>query len=64
MEKSKNLCHTLCIEKIVSKKPILTEQEMNDFCSFEEIIADARAMFDEKIKTILSKNDSKSPSFK
>lgn len=58
MKKNKNNSHALCIEEIVSNKPILTEQEMKEFCSFEEIIADAKTMFDEKVRTALTKNDS------
>ena len=41
------------VEELAEQHPVLTEDEMRDFPSFEEIIADAKLMFDEKLKNII-----------
>ena len=59
MNKKKNNKHqTLCIEEITKELPILTESEMNNLCTYEEILNDALIMFDEKVKNIIQTNDS------
>ena len=58
VKKEINRNQTLCIEELVRQRPILTEEEMNNFCTYEEIVADAKAQFDEDIKRIWQENDS------
>jgi hypothetical protein len=42
----------LCIKEIAKQNPILTEEEMNNFMTYEEIIAEATKMLDEEINKI------------
>ena len=59
MKKQENNSNqTLCIEELVKQRPILTEEEMASFCTYEEIIADAKSQFDEVIKQIWQEYDS------
>ena len=37
--------------------PILTESDMNNMCTYEEIVDDALAMFDEKVKKLIQAYD-------
>lgn len=59
MEKKNNKSQTLCIEELVKQRPILTEEEMAEFCTYEEIVADAKAMFDEEVQKIWKEYDSR-----
>lgn len=58
MKKKNNNNQTLCIEELVKQRPILTEEEMKEFCTYEEIVADAKAMFDEEVQKIWREYDS------
>lgn len=42
----------LCVEEIAKQNPILTEEEMNNFMTYEEIIAEATKMLDDEINKI------------
>jgi hypothetical protein len=42
----------LCVEEITKQNPILTEEEMNNFMTYEEIIAEATKMLDDEINKI------------
>ena len=35
---------------------ILSDEEMNNFCTYEEIVTDALQMFDEMVKKIIKQN--------
>jgi hypothetical protein len=37
---------------LAKQHPVLTEDEMKDLCSFEEIITEAKLMFDENVNSI------------
>jgi len=56
MKKKNNTIQTSLVEKSVKQRPILTEEEMKDFCTYDEIVTDALRMFDEKVKNIIMKN--------
>lgn len=43
----------LSIEEIVKERPVLTEQDMANLCSYEEIVEAAREYFEKRIKEIL-----------
>ena len=58
MKKTNNGNQTLCVEELVKQRPILTEEEMAEFCTYEEIVADAKAMFDEEVQKIWREYDS------
>ena len=45
------------VEELVKKTPVLTKEEMDNFCTFEEIIANAKKMFDDKVKNIIEQYD-------
>lgn len=45
------------VEELVKKTPVLTKEEMDNFCTFEEIIANAKKMFDDKVKNIIAQYD-------
>ena len=45
----------LSIDELVKQRPVLTEEEMNEFCTYEEIVADAKRLFDEKVADIIAK---------
>lgn len=49
--------HQTLVEELVKQRLVLTEEEMKDFCTFEEIITDAKLMFDKKVKNIIQKYD-------
>jgi hypothetical protein len=52
-EQGNNKNHqVLCIEEIAKQNPILTEEEMNNFITYEEIIAYATKMLDDEINKI------------
>lgn len=59
MEKKNNNNQALCIEELVKQRPILTEEEMAELCTYEEIVADAKAMFDEEVQKIWREYDSR-----
>ena len=59
-EKRNRKHQTLCIEDIVKKMPILTESDMNNMCTYEEIVDDALVKFDEKVKKLIQAHDAKS----
>ena len=44
MEKKKNNM-AVNIGELVKQRPVLTEEEMNEFCTYEEIVADAKRLF-------------------
>jgi len=52
-----NKSHQIIVEELVKQRPILTEEEIKDFCTFEEIVADAKSIFDEKVKKIIQEYD-------
>ena len=54
--KNNNKRQTL-VEELAKQRSILTEEEMKDFCTFEELVADAKLMFDEKVKNIIQTYD-------
>ena len=56
MKKKNNTTQTSLVEESVKQRPILTEEEMKDFCTYDEIVTDALRMFDEKVKIIITKN--------
>ena len=58
LKKENKRNQTLCIEELVKQRPILTEEEMADFCTYDEIVTDAKAQFDEEIKRIWQEYDS------
>lgn len=43
---------------IVQNKPLLTEEEMKKFSTYEEIVEEAITMFENKVEELLRKNDS------
>lgn len=47
------------VEELVKKTPVLTKEEMDNFCTFEEIIANAKKMFDDKVKNIIAQYEDK-----
>ena len=51
---------SVCIEELVKQRPVLTEEEMNEFCSYEEIVSNALRLFDEEVQKIWKEYDSKS----
>lgn len=54
MEKKKNNM-AVNIGELVKQRPVLTEEEMNEFCTYEEIVADAKRLFDEMVAEIIEK---------
>jgi hypothetical protein len=53
MNNRNNKSHrVLCVEEIAKQNPILTEEEMNNFMSYEEIVAEATKMLDDEINKI------------
>ena len=56
--KDNNCNKALFIEQMAKQRPILTEEEINNFCTFEEIIAEAKTMFDAEIDRIWQEHDS------
>ena len=50
---------TLDISELVKQRPVLTEEEMKEFCTYEEIVADAIVMFEEEVQKIWREYDSK-----
>ena len=51
---------SVCIEELVKQRPVLTEEGMNEFCSYEEIVSNALRLFDEEVQKIWKEYDSKS----
>ena len=51
--KKRNKHQTLDIDEIVLQRPILTEEDMKNFCTYEEIVAEAEIMFNEKVEELL-----------
>ena len=45
------------VEELAKQRPVLTEEEMKDFCTFEELVSDAKLIFDEKVKNIIQTYD-------
>ena len=45
------------IDELVKQRPVLTEEEMNELCSYEEILADARKQFDEIVAEIIENSE-------
>ena len=56
MKKKNNKVQASLVEELVKQRPVLTEEEMNDFCTYEEVVADALQMFDEMANNIIQKN--------
>ena len=48
------------IEELVKQRPILTEEDMNSFMTYEEIIDEAKRLFDEAVMKIWQDYDNKS----
>jgi hypothetical protein len=59
MEKKNNKSQTLCVEELVKQRPILTEEAMTEFCTYEEIVTDAKTMFDAEVQKIWREYDSR-----
>lgn len=59
MENKKNKHHqnSILIRELAKQRPILTEEEINSFCTFEEIITDAKEYFDTRVKNIIKEYD-------
>lgn len=55
MEKKNKKCQTL-VEELVKQRPILTEEEMTEFCTYEEIVADTLQTFDDMVNSIIQQN--------
>ena len=53
--KKKNI--TVNIDELVKQRPVLTEEEMNEFCTYEEIVADAKRLFDEMVAEIIERSE-------
>lgn len=49
---------TLDISELVKQRPVLTEKEMKEFCTYDEIVADAKEMFEEEVQKIWREKDS------
>jgi len=58
MAKRNKTNQTLCVEEIASKNPILTEEDMNELCTYEEMVSEALRVFDEKVEKIIQQYDS------
>jgi TPR repeat protein len=43
----------LSIEELVKQRPVLTEEEMNEFCTYEEAVDEAMNMLDKEMAKIL-----------
>ena len=56
MKKNTNKIQTSLVEELVKQRPILTEEEMSNFCTYEEVVADALQMFDEMANNIIQQN--------
>ena len=50
--KKNNSNQTLCIEELVKQRPILTEEEINNFYSFDEAVQECMRLFDEGVEKI------------
>lgn len=48
---------TVNIEELVKQRPVLTEKEMNEFCTYEEAVDEAMRLFDEAVAEIIVKNE-------
>ncbi len=57
-KKSNNNHQSSLIEEWVKERPILTEEEMNSFMTYDEIISEAKRLFDEAVKKIWQEHDS------
>ena len=55
MEKKNKKCQTL-VEELVKQRPILTEEEMAEFCTYEEIVIDTLQTFDDMVNSIIQQN--------
>ena len=55
MEKKYKKCQTL-VEELVKQRPILTEEEMAEFCTYEEIVTDTLQTFDDMVNSIIQQN--------
>lgn len=55
MKRRNNNSQTLCVEELVKHYPILTEEEMKDFYSYEEAVQECMHMFDEGVVKINQK---------
>ena len=44
----------LSIEELVKKRPVLTKEEMNEFCTYEEAVDEAMRLFDEAVAEIIN----------
>jgi hypothetical protein len=51
-KKDNNHSQTLCIEEIVKQRPILTEEEMSNFYSYDEAVQECMRLFDEGMDKI------------
>lgn len=55
MEQKNKNSQTL-VEELVKQRPILTEEEMAEFCTYEEIVTDTLQMFDDMVNSIIQQN--------
>lgn len=46
---------TVNIEELLKQRPVLTEKEMNEFCTYEEAVDEAMRLFDEAVAEIIVK---------
>ena len=55
----KHNSESLSIEELVKQRPKLTEDEMAEFCTYEEAVAEALQMYDEEVRRIWKEYDSR-----
>ena len=55
MEQKNKNSQTL-VEELVKQRPILTEEEMTEFCTYEEIVIDTLQTFDDMVNSIIQQN--------
>ena len=55
MEQKNKNSQTL-VEELVKQRPILTEEEMAEFCTYEEIVIDTLQTFDDMVNSIIQQN--------
>ena len=55
MEQKNKNSQTL-VEELVKQRSILTEEEMAEFCTYEEIVTDTLQTFDDMVNSIIQQN--------
>ena len=49
------------LDELVKRRPILTKEEMDSFMTYDEIISEAKRLFDEAVLKIWKEHDSNMP---